>query len=413
MAHGRAPVSEARAPRRTRRRRRRLWVAAAILVAAVTLAPACAFAHTQSTRSAADRLRITAKREQDSLAAGAVATATGTVARPADDTALPLVVYTARVLLTALPRTRHCPRSAPRPDPTHSTYFYVYETHFSQVLAIRDASEVANTLRLCGYLTARRRTPSGVRTVTVARASTTVTGPVEQNSSEEPPLVVRVIASIIAWMLVMVGLIKLGKWWIHDTPAARKARRAATWGRLRLRAPAPPPPAPLAPSYAVPASPPPQSAPLAAPMRQPAPMQTERPRRRAKPRDVVLDAVDAVADTYRDRLQNILEQQDGPGWLDAVNDRRAASFIQDGKPAPRPYDSLEPRAVLNCLARDPAGLQLISEPATIKARQLSGLVNDAVHPKPHAPLTEADGYRAWQLYTDITGIVPAGDPFDR
>jgi hypothetical protein len=142
-------------------------------------------------------------------------------------------------------------------------------------------------------------------------------------------------------------------------------------------------------------------------------VQTQHPRRRAKPRDVVLDAVDAVADTYRERLQNILEHQDGPGWLDAVNHRRAASFIRDGQPVPRPYDSLEPRAVLTCLARDPAGLQLIPEPATGKARQLSGLVNDAVHPKPHAPLTEADGYRAWQLYTDITGIVAAGDPFER
>ena len=362
MAHRRAPVSDPRAARRTAppsapvghggapARRRR--------AAARLRVRACA-EHPVRGRPAADH-RETRK---VSLASGAVATATGTVARPADDTTLPLDLYTARVLLTALPRTRHCPRSAPRPDPPHSTYFYVYETRFSQVLAIPDASEVAHKLRLCGYLTAKRRTPSGVRTVTVARASTTLTGPVEQNSSEEPPWVVRVLASIIAWMLVIVGLIKLVRWWIHDTPAARAARRAATARRLRRlwrRSPAPPP-APPAPSYAVPASPPPQSAPLAAPMRQPAPVQTERPRRRAKPRDVVLDAADAVADTYRDRLQNILEHQDGPGWLDAVNDRRAASFIQDGKPAPRPYDSLEPRAVLNCLARDPAGLQLISE----------------------------------------------------
>lgn len=188
-------------------------------------------------------------------------------------------------------------------------------------------------------------------------------------------------------------------------------RHARRLRRLWRRSPAPHP-APPAPSYAVPASPPPQSAPRVAPPR-PAPMQPERPMRRAKPRDVVLDAADAVADTYRDRLQNMLEQQDGLGWLDAVNHRRAASFIRDGKPVPRPYDSLEPRAVLNCLARDPAGLQLIPEAATTKARQLSGLVNDAVHPKPHAPLTEADGYRAWQLYTDITGDVSAGDPFDR
>ena len=158
------------------------------LLAAVALLPAGGSASAQGTRSATDRLRIIAEHEQLSLETGAVATVTGTVARPAEDTTLPLVMYTARVLLTALPRTRHCPRSAPRPDPPHSTDYYVYETHFSQVLAITDASEVARELRLCGYLTARRRTPSGVRTVTVARASTTVTGPVEQNSSEEPPL---------------------------------------------------------------------------------------------------------------------------------------------------------------------------------------------------------------------------------
>jgi hypothetical protein len=146
---------------------------------------------------------------------------------------------------------------------------------------------------------------------------------------------------------------------------------------------------------------------------QAAPVQTERPRRRAKPRDVVLDAVDATADTYRDRLQTILEQRDGPAWLDALNHRRHVSVVRDGKSPPRPYEFLEPRAVLNCLAYDPAGLQLIPEAATTKARQLSGLVNEAHHPRPHAPLTEEDGYRAWRLYTDITGHVPAGDPFER
>ena len=85
----------------------------------------------------------------------------------------------------------------------------------------------------------------------------------------------------------------------------------------------------------------------------------------------------------------------------------------DGKHAPRPYEQLEPRAVLNCLAYDPAGLQLIPAAATTKARQPSGLANESHHPSPHAPLTETDGYRAWQLYTDITGHVTAGDPFDR
>jgi hypothetical protein len=218
----------------------------------------------------------------------------------------------------------------------------------------------------------------------------------------------RILNQVVGWTVlieIILGLIKLGKWWIHDTPAARKARRAATLRRLRLRSPAPPP----TPPYAAPASPPQQSAPGAAPA-PPAPVQPAHPRRLAKPRDVVLDAVDAVADTYRDRLQTILEQRDGPAWLDALNRRRRVSMTGDGKSPPRPYEFLEPRAVLNCLAYDPAGLQLIPEAATSKARQLSGLVNDAVHPRPRPPLTEADGYRAWRLSTDITGDRPSRRP---
>jgi hypothetical protein len=387
------------------------------LLAALALLLSCAPACAQGGQSGGDRLQLSVERDQLSLEYGAVVTATGTVGvrGDADATTLPVDLYAGRVLLTARPRTRHCPRSAPRPDPPHSDFDDVNEARYTETLAIASAFEVARKLRLCGYLTAKRRTPSGVRTVTVARASTTLTGPAQQSNSDEHTLGRRILNQVVGWTMligIIFGLLKLGKWWIHDTPEARAARRAATLRRLRLRAPAQPP-APPAPTYAVQASPPPQPAPMAAPMRQPAPVQTERPRRRAKPRDVVLDALDAVADTYHDRLQNLLEQQDGPDWLDAFNRRRAASFIQDGKPVPRPYDSLEPRAVLTCLARDPAGWQLISEPATWKARQLSGLVNDAVHPKQHAPLTEADGYRAWRLYTDITGHVPVGDPFVR
>jgi pyruvate/2-oxoglutarate dehydrogenase complex dihydrolipoamide acyltransferase (E2) component len=269
----------------------------------------CAPAQAQSGPSGADRLRITPRRDQVPFDVRADATATGTVARRGDFDAatLPSDRYTARLLVTTLPRTRHCRRSTPRADTPHTDVYTFYETRFSEVLDISDASEVARKLRLCGYLTAKRRTPSGVRTVTVARASTTVSAPVQQKSSEEPSWAVRFIAWIITLTLfgwLIVGLIRLVKWWIHDTPAARKARRAATARRLRRlgrSAPSPPPAAP-APSYAVPASPPPQSAPMT-PSPPPAPMQTERPRRRAKPRDVVLDAVDAVADTYRDRLQ--------------------------------------------------------------------------------------------------------------
>ena len=72
--------------------------------------------------SGLDRLRITARHDQLSLEAGADATATGTVARPGDfeDTTLPLDLYTARLLVTTLPRTRHCPRSTPRADTPHT-----------------------------------------------------------------------------------------------------------------------------------------------------------------------------------------------------------------------------------------------------------------------------------------------------
>ena len=275
------------------------------LLAAVALMPACGSAHAQSTRSAADSLRIAAQRDQLSLQYGAVVTATGTVGvrGDADATTLPVDLHAGRVLLTARPRTRHCPRSAPRTDPPHSDFDDVNEARYTETLAIASAFEVARKLRLCGYLTAKRRTPSGVRTVTVARASTTLTGPAQQNSADEHTLGRRILNQVVGWMMligIIVGLIKLGKRWIRDTPEARAARRAATLRRLRLRSSAPPP-APPAPSYEVPGVPPPQSAPMNAPQ-QPAPVPTERPRRRAKARDVVLGAVDSVADTYRDRL---------------------------------------------------------------------------------------------------------------
>jgi len=100
-------------------------------------------------------------------------------------------------------------------------------------------------------------------------------------------------------------------------------------------------------------------------------------------------------------------------WLAKLNQRRHASITQEGRAAPQPYKSLEPRAVLSCLADDSAGLQLISAAAVKGAKQPSLLANEAVHANPQAPLTETDGYRQWQLYTDITGRVPDVDPFER
>jgi len=128
---------------------------------------------------------------------------------------------------------------------------------------------------------------------------------------------------------------------------------------------------------------------------------------------VVQDAVGAIADTYRGRLQTILEHQDGAEWLAKLNQRRHASMTQEGRAAPQPYKSLEPRAVLSCLADDSAGLQLISAAAAKSAKQPSLLANEAVRANPQALLAETDGYRPWQLYTDITGRVPNVDPFER
>jgi hypothetical protein len=120
-------------------------------------------------------------------------------------------------------------------------------------------------------------------------------------------------------------------------------------------------------------------------------------------------AVAMTADVYRDRLRRILEHQDGPDWLAAFNARRRADMLAKGQGPPAAYASLEPRAVLNCLAYDPAGLQLIGLDAVAATRQLCGLANAAHHPDPDKPLTDADYQRAWRLYSQITGYAP---PFD-
>lgn len=179
------------------------------------------------------------------------------------------------------------------------------------------------------------------------------------------------------------------------TPAARAARRAATLRRLHLRAPAP--------SHAVTESPLGDS-------REANPSYEFVQRRRAEDAAFAIQrAVGMTADVYRDRLRGILEHQDGPDWLAAFNARRRADMLARGQGPPAAYASLEPRAVLNCLAYDPAGLQVIGLDAVAAARQLSGLANAAHHPNPDKPLTDADYQRAWRLYSRITGYAA---PFD-
>ena len=368
---------------------------------------------------APDRLRITASPDPSFSAYGAVITATGTVGRrgDADATTLPVDLHAGTVIVTAIPRSQRCPKGAPASaNGPHTDYDNVFEPHYAETLAIADAFDVARKLRFCGYLTAKRRTRSGLRTITVARAATTLTGAARDESSGGDDDLDLILGGIMAWIFVIgliAAIVRVGGWLLDDTPAAPATRRSA--GSQPPRRPSlEPQPAGCKPSPALSTSPPPPSVAHAAPMRETnVQADAECARRRAKPRDVIQDAADAIAETYRDRLQVILEQQDGPAWLHALNHRRHTSMTRDGKSAPRPYAFLEPRAVLNCLAYDPAGLQLIPALATTKARQLSGLVNEAHHPRPHAPLTEADGYRAWQLYTDITGHDPVDDPFER
>jgi hypothetical protein len=390
-----------------------------LVFTALALLLAAAPAHAQARQSKPDELRITAKPDPNAPAYGAVVTASGRVGRrgDADATTLAIDLHAGTVIVTALPRSQRCPKRSPGSvNGPHRDYDNVYEARYSETLAIADAFDVGRKLRLCGYLTAKRHTSAGVRTVTVARASTTITGAARDDSSGGNDDLQLIFGGIMAWVFVIgfiAALVALGGWLLDDTPAAARSRRNAKSSPPRSDSTSTQDAAPALSSSALLTAPAP-AAPGAAPMRDAAVRaQAVRPLRRAKPRDVIQDAVDAIADTYRDRLVVILEHQDGPGWLHALNERRRASMTRGDKGVARPYEFLEPRAVLNCLAYDSAGLQLISAPATAKARQLSGLVNEAHHPRPDAPLTEDDGYRAWKLYTDITGHVPIGDPFER
>jgi hypothetical protein len=115
-----------------------------------------------------------------------------------------------------------------------------------------------------------------------------------------------------------------------------------------------------------------------------------------------------TADVYRDRLRRVLEHQDGTDWLSAFNARRRADMLARGQGLPVTYASLEARAVLNCLAYDPAGLQLIGLDAVAAARQLRPRERGA-SPRPRQAAHRRRLPTAWRLYSQITGHAP---PFD-
>lgn len=149
---------------------------------AVSLLLCGAPAHAQAAASGPDRLHVTAKQDpasrhrRSSPSPGpsvAGATRTQTAPRP---TCTPGLSPSWRC---------HAPGSV-RDPPGYFPYgdaITVTERRFSAELAIRDACLAGRKLRLCGYLTAQRRTTSVLRTVTVARDSTTVTVAVPGNSS--------------------------------------------------------------------------------------------------------------------------------------------------------------------------------------------------------------------------------------
>lgn len=334
-----------------------------------------------------DRLRITIPAQQDDPAYDAVVTATGYVGREADPVfADEAAQHVATVVVTARSRRARCPKASPDQHAPDTGFASAATARFSTAVTITNAFEAADPRRLCGYLVARRRVPGGVRARTVARAQLLVPG-ADTDRSDSAGDSDTIAGGLLAW--IFVGLLI--------------AAATVLFRRDRSSHPATGPAAADQPPF-------------------PATTHSDSSAgtssghdfvQRRRDEDVsfaIQRAAGATADVYRDRLRLILEHQDGRDWLEALNRRRLAAMLAKGHGPPRAYRSFEPRAVLNCLAYDPAGLQLIDLDAVDAARKLCALANAAHHPDPDTPLTQADYQRAWQLYTKITGYAA---PFDR
>jgi len=127
----------------------------------------------------------------------------------------------------------------------------VTERRFSRELASHDAYLAGRKLRLCGYLTAQRRTASVLRTITVARDSTTVTVAVPDASSPGDADLGVILGGIMAWIFVIgliAALMRVGSWLLDDTPAASATGRKARPRPPRSSSPALPQPASSLPS---------------------------------------------------------------------------------------------------------------------------------------------------------------------
>lgn len=364
-----------------------------------------------------DRFQISAVREQGFETDNLLVTATGYVGRTGDITVPPgPEQHVGELIATVVPSGRRCPQRAPDPHGPGAASSRIYDrARFSVQLTLYDAFERTQRPRLCAYLAAPRRVFADVLARTVARASI----PVSADAAPPPPGAQPnadqlVGAAVFLVLVIAVCLAVAAAVRTIRTPAPSRAPTgdsSATRRQdpARTAVPVGAPPAPALPPTAAEPQPTPQPTGGDATLLADA----ERRRRRALAPYVIQAALQATADLYRDRLQAILEHQDGPDWLDAFNERRRHSMVDAGRREPEPYRSFEARAVVSCLAYDDAaGLQLVPAHVAAKARQLSGLAIAAHHPDTDDPLTEQDAVRAWQLFTEITGSRAPGDPFD-
>jgi hypothetical protein len=286
-------------------------------------------------------------------------------------------------------RDAPCPKHPPDRYSTGVSWDGIGGAHFSRDLTIFDALKLVRDPRVCAWLTAPRRVAGIVRTRTVARAEKRLVAAAGDKSSSSDDRDAESLRVAMQWLLV-VGLLAAGFIATIRITERRDRRREA--GK--------PPDAggEITPDAA------------AADSTDPSPDYEFVQRRRGEEAAFAIQrAVGMTADVFRDRLRRLLEHQDGPDWLAAFNARRRADILAKGQGRPAEYASFEPRAVLNCLAYDRAGLQLIGQDAIAAARQLCGLANAAHHLDPDKPLTDADCQRAWRLYSQITGYAP---PFD-
>jgi hypothetical protein len=359
-----------------------------------------------------DRLHITLKHDLPLYANydDVIVASTGYLGRRGDaaDSQPAADQHFGTLIVSALPNGRQCPSRAPNFKAPYTGASIVDEAPFSRETLVPDALKLSQSPVLCAYLTGVRRTIGHVRTRTVARASV-VTRASGHTPAPTSPGFVQVTAVIIGALLIAAVIAALRLANRSSAPSNPRARQPASAPSHRLSDEQPPQTTAPAQRTAVPGAPPP--VPRRPPASNASPNDALGLRRQEAVPYVIQRAVKATTDAYRDRLQAILERQDGPGWLDALNERRRVDMLANGRRPPDPYASLEPRAVLNCLAYDPAARQLIASTSIAKAKQLSGLALAAHHPDPEAPLTEADGYRAWDLYADITGHPPPPDPF--